>query len=112
MVKFIESIIVENKLREFTKGDFYMYGCELFQDGSRPLIYSSDNYDLVVCSACGPNEEEDDRCEVLIEDENHEYYKIFKNKKAAVRYAELIINKLNNTKSISDTALDLNFKLR
>lgn len=110
MVKFIESVIVENKLREFTKSDFYMYGCELFQDGSRPLIYSSDNYDVVVCSAYGPNVEENNKCEVLIEDEDHEYYKIFKNKKAAVRYAELIINKLNNTKSIYDTALDLGFE--
>lgn len=112
MVKFIESLIVENKLREFTKGDFYMYGCELFQDGSRPLIYSSDNYDIVVCSACGPNDEESNKCEVLIEDDMHEYYKEFKTKKGAVRYAETVINQIGKYDSVSDAALALDFKLR
>lgn len=107
MVKFIESVIVENHLRKFNSDDYYNYNYDEndFSNEDKPLIYSSTNYDIIVIS-------EGSNYEVLIDNDYHEYYKVFKNKKAAVRYAELIIDKLNNSKSTSKTALELGFKSR
>lgn len=107
MIRLLENIVKEGKLREFTKTDYYGYDVGPFEDGSEPLIYSSDDYELIVAQ-----NEYDSRVEVVVEDEDYEYYKPFKTKKGAVRYAESIINKLDSSKSISDTLLELNFKLR
>lgn len=101
-------ILSEGKLREFGKTDYYGYDASDFSDGSKPLIYSSEEYDLIIAQ----DEYEDNRVEVVVVDEDHEYYKAFKTKKGAVKYAESIINKLDSSKSISDTLLGLNFKLR
>lgn len=102
----------EGKLREITKNERYLYNSlEDFSDGSKPLIYSTDKYDLLVWENT-----EAEYFEVLLvpdeEDDTHEYFKEFKTKKGAVRYAESIINKLDNAKSISDAALDLDFNVR
>ena len=100
----------EGKLREITKNERYLYSLEDFSDGSKPLIYSTDEYDLLVCE-----DREAEYFEVLLvsneEDDTHEYFKEFKTKKGAVRYAESIINKLDNAKSIHDAALDLDFNV-
>ena len=42
----------------------------------------------------------------------HEYYKEFKTKKGAVKYAETVINQIGKYDSVSDAALALDFKLR
>ena len=107
-IRILESIKTEGKLREFGKTDYYSYDVSDFSDGSKPLIYSSEEYELIVSQ----NEYEDNRVEVVVEDEYHEYYKAFKTKKGAVRYAESIIDKLDSSDSISDTLLDLDFNLR
>lgn len=100
----------EGKLREITKNERYLYSLEDFSDGSKPLIYSTDEYDLLVCE-----DTEAKYFEVLLvpseEDDAHEYFKEFKTKKGAVRYAESIIDKLNNYESVSDAALDLDFNV-
>lgn len=95
----------EGKLREITKNERYLYSLEDFSDGSKPLIYSTNDYDLLAF------EDPEAECfEVLIVDgDSNEYFKEFKTKKGAVRYAESIISKLDSAKSIHDAARDLDF---
>lgn len=106
MIRLLENIVKEGKLREFTKTDYYGYDVGPFEDGSKPLIYSSDDYELIVAQV------DENEVDVVVADEDHEYYKPFKTKKGAVRYAEQVINKLDNSESISDSLLQMNFKLR
>lgn len=106
MIRLLENVIEEGKLREFTKTDYYGYDVGPFDDGSKPLIYSSDEYELIVAQV------DENEVDIVVVDEDYEYYKPFKTKKGAVRYAEQVINKLDNSESISDSLLRLNFKLR
>ena len=90
----------EGKLKEFINDDFN----RLFDDGTKPLIFSEDNYDVVVYQ-----EHKNGPYQVLIEAEYYEYYKNFKTKKGAVKYAETIINQIDKYDSATDAAIALGF---
>lgn len=84
----IEEDVNTDKLREFTDTDFYMYDAFTLPDGSDPLIFTGDEFDVIVSGT-----EDTDEIAVDVayidEDSDKEYYwsKNFKNKEDAIKAA-------------------------
>lgn len=85
-----------SKLRDFNKYDYYEYsGAEKFEDGSEPLIYSTDYLDLVIAK-------NGNFVSMDIYSDDGDFFRTFSNKESAVSYFDFIANYLDDIESSED----------